>query len=754
MVTAYGMDQDGRWVTGILHPEGARSIRDVQRSQIPSYRSNLAVEDAFGEYERFKARYGIPILSVLDVPFSAGTLAVNSVEVDAFTPEHIDILQSVGRVMGEGLQRLDDLQTLQDRTAAAEVAQKEASLLYRASEAAADADFDGILQNCIDMVCDLTGWPIGHAYVPNDAAEVLQSTSIWHLPGGERHGEFRTVTEQTPFASGIGLPGGIWASGKAAWIVNVQEDPNFPRNQLCRDLSVKGAFGFPVVVDGSTVAVLEFFSEQEMVEDPPLLRTLRAVGEQVGRLVERRQAREALRIAKEEAEEANRAKSTFLANMSHELRSPLNAILGFAQLLDRSAHLDGEEHDNLGIIHRSGEHLLALINDVLELSRIEAGRTVLEETAFDVYQLFESLGDMFRLRAEGKGLQLICEYTDGVPRYARADEGKLRQILINLLGNAVKFTEEGGVALRAQWSEGRLFCEVEDTGPGIAADELPTLFEPFVQTQSGRQAHTGTGLGLAISQQFAQLMGGQIAATSREGKGSTFRLDLPMAAAEAAELPDAEESRRVIGLAKGHSEWRVLVVDDVEDNRLLLRQVLEPVGFAVREAQNGQQAIEVWQTWQPHLICMDMRMPVLDGYAATRQIKELAGGQTTKIIALTASAFTEDRQKVLDAGCDDFVRKPLSEQELFEKMREHLGLAYVYEGEEQGAVAPTELTREALAVLPAAWRRAAYEAAEVASEEQLEALLVELDAEHAALGATLIPLVRDFRFDEIMDLTR
>ena len=456
--------------------------------------------------------------------------------------------------------------------------------------------------------------------------------------------------------------------------------------------------------------------------------------------------------AADEAQAANRAKSAFLANMSHELRTPLNAILGFAQLLDRSARLQSSEHENLGIIRRSGEHLLALINDVLEMSRIEAGRTVLEETAFDLCELLKSLTDMFRLRAEGKGLRLFCENAEQLPCYVRADEGKLRQILINLLGNAIKFTQEGEVTLRAKWDKGQLSLEVADTGPGIVAAEQAQLFDAFVQTQSGRRTQSGTGLGLAISQQFAQLMRGQISVSSQLDQGSIFRLDLPVAQAEAVEVPQALRAvRRVVALAAGQPEWRVLIVEDGEDNRRLLRQILEPLGFPVREAEDGRQGVELWRAWQPQLIWMDMRMPVLDGYEATRQIRTSPGSEGTKIIALTASAFEEDRQKVLNAGCDDFVRKPFREEELFEKMREHLGLVYVYEDE--GEAAQSELTREVLAILPEAWRSAVYEAAEVANGEAIEELLAGLGEEHARLAQALRAMVHGFRFDEIMELT-
>ncbi len=458
-------------------------------------------------------------------------------------------------------------------------------------------------------------------------------------------------------------------------------------------------------------------------------------------------------VAATEAEQANQAKSAFLANMSHELRSPLNAIIGFSQLLQRSDEVGEGQRESVRIIGRSGEHLLALINDVLEMSRIEAGRTVLEESAFDLPGLINSIVDMFRLTAQDKGLQLSCVLGEEVPRYAHADEGKLRQILINLLGNAIKFTQEGGVHVEVHSSAGRLIVEVADSGPGIAPEELDTLFDAFVQTQSGRQTHTGTGLGLAISQRFAQLMGGGIEVESAVDRGSTFRLEQLLAPAQANDLPSSEVDRKILHLAEGQAEWRILAVDDQADTRRLLRQVLEPLGFQVREASDGQEGIQVWREWQPQLIWMDMRMPVMDGYEATRQIRESVEGRETRIIALTANAFEEDRQKVLDAGCDDFVRKPFREEELFEKMVTYLGVSFVYTDDELFSEETVELDGEALEVMPESWRQAVRQAALMADGEALNDLIEVIPAKEALLSQQLREMVQDFRFRELIRLT-
>ena len=385
---------------------------------------------------------------------------------------------------------------------------------------------------------------------------------------------------------------------------------------------------------------------------------------------------------KEQAEQANRAKSVFLANMSHELRTPLNAVLGFAQLL--KVEPDATEHqiERLNIITRSGEHLLNLINNVLDISKIESGHVLLEESATDLHQLVQELRSLMYVKAQEKGLAFTVEQSPNFPRRATVDSGKLRQVLINLIGNAIKFTQTGSVTLHAGCARSepsqppQVRFEVRDSGPGVRKEDKESLFQPFVQFGEQSVRDAGTGLGLAICKQYVELMGGQLGVVSEPGQGSVFYFEIPVEVLQAEELPAELAHGRVIGLLEGQPRFRVLIVEDQPENRLLLLNLLEPLGFELRVAVNGKEAVELFDQWHPHLIWMDMRMPVMDGMEATRRIKSTEAGAHTKIVALTAHALEDERREILAAGCDDFVRKPYRDSEIFDALSTHLGIRF------------------------------------------------------------------------------
>ncbi|BAY39906.1 two-component hybrid sensor and regulator [Nostoc sp. NIES-2111] len=494
---------------------------------------------------------------------------------------------------------------------------------------------------------------------------------------------------------------------------------------------------------------------------------------------------QALQAAAFAADAANRAKSEFLANMSHELRTPLNAILGFTQIMSRDKTLSTEHQNNLTIINRAGEHLLDLINDILEMSKIEAGKITLNVHSFNLIHLLDNLQEMMQGRAAAKGLQLKFAYATNVVQHISADESKLRQVLLNILGNAIKFTETGSVTLRvrmgekgiAQSSEAKdqrsqalstpysLIFEIEDTGIGICNDEMSVLFEAFGQTEAGRNSQQGTGLGLAISRKYVQLMGGDIGVTSTVGVGSTFSFHIQVDLASAGEISHQPTVHSVLGLAPQQREYRILVVDDVADSRLLLVKLLSSVGFVVQEATNGQEAVTIWQQWHPQLIFMDMRMPIMDGYTATRFIRSyeqenqhLIPNPHTTIIALTAHAFEEQRQTMLQVGCDDLINKPFSQQQILEKINQYLDIQYIYQENTSHSLKTSERifvsndVLSLLATLPQEWLINLYNAAAQCSDDLILQLIEEQSLGNIDLKNYFVHLAQNFQFEKIMEI--
>lgn len=503
--------------------------------------------------------------------------------------------------------------------------------------------------------------------------------------------------------------------------------------------------------------------------------------------------------AEEAATVANQAKSTFLANMSHELRTPLNVILGFSQLMGRSPYLPPEQQEHLSIITRSGEHLLTLINQLLDLSKIEAGRATLNETAFDLYYLLDDLQSMFRLKANSKGLQLLFNRTPDVPQYVRTDEVKLRQVFINLLSNAIKFTKAGTVSLKVKsQNSGRYLSwevssqprapkvkskseqqitnnrqqttitfEIEDTGSGIAKEELDKLFQPFVQTKTGQQLQEGTGLGLTIARSFVQLMGGEISVSSQVGKGSVFKFDIKLSVVGSADIKNQQPTRRVLALEPNQPSYRIVIADDAIENRQLLIKLLSPLGFELWEASNGIEAIEIWGKYCPHLIFMDMRMPVMDGYEATKQIRlrernrkdeqaKIPTDQATAIVAVTAHSLEKERTTAFSVGCDDFIHKPFREADIFDALHKHIGVRFVYT-ESTAASIETKveiLTPEAIAALPPDLVANLREAIYNLDVDLMQTLIIEISELNPPLATAIASLAKHFKYRQLLDLTQ
>ena len=571
----------------------------------------------------------------------------------------------------------------------------------------------------------------------------------------------------------------------------------FPQHEHLAKLGVESYLGMPLSnALGVVIGHLKVLDSRPIVDREFSEQILRIFAARAGAELERKQSEEAMAVllaqaqeqaqdlekAKLSAEVASRAKSDFLAHMSHELRTPLNAILGFTQIISHVPDLPEAVQDYVTIIDRSGQHLLTLINDVLEMSKIEAGRLKLQAHAFDFYQLLDSIYEMLFLKANHQNLQFIIERSPQLPQYIIADEGKLRQILLNLLGNAIKFTTQGRVtlhiaALAAASGDPAapitLSFEVQDTGPGIAPEELPRLFMPFVQTSTGQNNNEGTGLGLTISQKFAQLLGGTIIVESGVGRGSTFRFQIPVTPA-VVEVSQPLSHQLIVGVHPSHLPCRLLIVEDHRENQQVLLRLLQPLGFDLRIANHGQEAVALWAEWRPNGILMDMRMPIMNGYEAIQHIRareqeartavaslpDAEAYPITKIIAVTSSAFDQERAAILEAGCDDFISKPFQAPELLAKLAQHLGLTYVY-------AAPPRPARQAAQTLTTPlpgpltlqgqsrdWIEQLHRAAVLGQDAKILTLIAQIPQPQADLIEALTQWAQDFRFEKILMLTR
>jgi PAS domain S-box-containing protein len=462
-----------------------------------------------------------------------------------------------------------------------------------------------------------------------------------------------------------------------------------------------------------------------------------------------------LTAAKAAAEQANSAKSMFLANMSHEFRTPLNAILGFSQIIARDNQLPLKLRDPMNIIMKSGEHLLSLINDVLDLARIESGKTRLEPVEFDLGNLLTDLIDMLRIRAREKGLELRLDQSSSFPRFVRTDPAKLRQILINLINNAIKFTKHGYISIKLALASHikdndfhELLFSITDTGIGISKEDQKRLFQPFEQLGSALK-HEGTGLGLSIVNEYVKLLGGQISIESDTGTGSTFKFTIvcdPVNTISSANVPVKIDIPYKI---KNAENCRILIVEDHADNRAILSAILEPFGFQIREAADGQEGIEIAKSWMPHLIFMDRRMPHMDGLSATKAIRSLSPAVHPSIIAITAHAYSEEQQEMLDAGCDGFIAKPYKDHNIFDAIGKFLPVSIEYGIQKDDNDLLLSSSQDVIS----------FESIEPATRERLLRASHEGDIDqireiiglNPEIKSIILPLAEAYRFDLLMD---
>ncbi|GAK56557.1 PAS fold family [Candidatus Vecturithrix granuli] len=600
---------------------------------------------------------------------------------------------------GEPCAIVTSCEDITERKQSAETLRRQAKLLRGAAEAMncllANMDFQTAISEALGklgLAADMDRVYLFENHVETDSGRILMSQRYEWVSAAV-----------SPQIENLDLQNVPYESACPRWYALLSQ--NLPVRGVVRDFpakeretleaqGIRSLLVVPIMIRDEFWGFIGFDScqsEREWRDEEEAI--LLAVAGSIGDALARKQAEEELRIQREAkilAEAASESKSEFLRNMSHELRTPLNGILGYTQILKADATLSDQQRNAIEIIHRSGEHLLLMINEILDLSKIESREMSLEPCDFKLPDMLAMLVDMMRIRAEQKGLEFVAQIDHTLPAIVYGDEKRLRQILLNLLGNAVKFTDHGKVAFhvnrtaQGQYPICKVQFSIEDTGIGIAPEHLEHIFSAFYQVHDARRSNEGTGLGLAISQRLAGMMGTELHAESLVGKGSRFwfEIDLPASQLLLLQTENRLEDQRIIGF-NAPTSFTILIADDNQTNRSLLRDVLSPLGFKIVEAENGAETISKMRAHAPDLLLLDLVMPVFDGLEATRQIRQMPEFQQTPIIAISASVSTQRQQECFEVGCWAFLPKPFSIQTLLELLRTYLPLEWRYASEEE-----------------------------------------------------------------------